>query len=55
MVAAFPTAPMLEYIPWLPDLFEEPVRVVDGAIVTPTAPGASTTMRPDSFERWRVA
>ncbi len=55
IVAAFPNAPMLEYIPWLLDLFEEPVRVVDGAIVTPTAPGASTAMRADLFKRWRVA
>ncbi len=55
IVAAFPNAPMLEYIPWLLDLFEEPVRVADGYILTPTAPGASTRMRADAFARWRVA
>jgi L-alanine-DL-glutamate epimerase-like enolase superfamily enzyme len=55
IVAAFPNAPMLEYIPWLLELFEEPVRVEGGSIITPTTPGASTTMRADSVSRWRVA
>ncbi len=55
LVAAFPNAPMLEYIPWLLDLFEEPVQVENGTIITPTAPGASTTMRADALDRWRVA
>ncbi len=55
LVAAFPNAPMLEYIPWLLDLFEEPVRVENGTILTPTTPGASTTMRADALARWRVA
>lgn len=55
LVAATPNAPMLEYIPWILELFEEPVRVVDGRIAVPQEPGASTRMRPDSVERWRVA
>jgi hypothetical protein len=53
-VAAFPNAPMLEYIPWLLELFEDPVQVVDGSIIPPTAPGASTTMRADACARWSV-
>jgi L-alanine-DL-glutamate epimerase-like enolase superfamily enzyme len=55
IVAAFPNAPMLEYMPWLLELFEEPVRVDGGSIVTPNTPGASTTMRADTFAKWRVA
>lgn len=55
LVAATPNAPMLEYIPWLLDLFVEPVKVVDGHIAVPQAPGASTELREDSLARWRVA
>lgn len=55
LVAATPTAPMLEYIPWILDLFEQPVTVENGYIRVPQEPGASTKMRVDSLERWRVA
>lgn len=55
LVAATPNAPMLEYIPWTLELFTEPVRVERGRIVVPQSPGASTALRPDSLERWRVA
>lgn len=55
LVAATPNAPMLEYIPWLLELFVEPVRVERGTVHMPQTPGASTTMREDSLRRWRVA
>jgi L-alanine-DL-glutamate epimerase-like enolase superfamily enzyme len=55
LVAATPNAPMLEYIPWTLDLFVDPVRVERGQVVVPQSPGASTAMRQDSLERWRVA
>jgi len=55
LVAATPNAPMLEYIPWILDLFEHPVQVENGSIRVPSEPGASTRMRSDSLERWRVA
>lgn len=55
LVAATPNAPMLEYIPWTLELFAEPVTVRDGQLVVPQLPGASTALRPDSLERWRVA
>lgn len=55
LVAATPNAPMLEYIPWVLDLFEDPVRVENGHIRVPQEPGASTRMRKDSLEKWRVA
>lgn len=55
LVAATPNAPMLEYIPWILDLFELPVQVEQGHIRVPEEPGASTRMRADSVERWRVA
>jgi L-alanine-DL-glutamate epimerase-like enolase superfamily enzyme len=55
LVAATANAPMIEYIPWIRELFTEPVVVADGRVVVPRAPGASTTMRPESLQRWRVA
>ena len=55
LVGATPNSPMLEYIPWLLELFVEPVRVEHGTVLLSETPGASTAMRPDSFERWRVA
>ncbi|GHO88076.1 mandelate racemase/muconate lactonizing enzyme family protein [Dictyobacter formicarum] len=55
LVAATPNAPMLEYIPWILDLFEDPVVVERGHIKVPDRPGASTRMRSDSVERWRVS
>lgn len=55
LVGATTNAPMLEYIPWILELFEEPVRVERGTVHLPRTPGASTTMRPDALERWRVA
>jgi L-alanine-DL-glutamate epimerase-like enolase superfamily enzyme len=55
LVAATANAPMIEYIPWTRELFTEPVMVDGGQVVVPRSPGASTTMRADSLERWRVA
>lgn len=55
LVAATANAPMIEYIPWIRELFTEPVTVTGGQVVVPQSPGASTEMRQDSLERWRVA
>lgn len=55
LVAATRNAPMLEYIPWILDLFEDPVEVREGMLHLPERPGASTTMRPQALERYRVA
>ncbi|OFX14356.1 MAG: mandelate racemase [Armatimonadetes bacterium RBG_19FT_COMBO_69_19] len=55
LVAATRNAPMLEYIPWILDLFEDPVDVREGVLHLPKRPGASTRMRKDAFERYRVA
>ena len=55
VVAATRNAPMLEYIPWILELFEDPVDVREGMLYLPDRPGASTSMRADAFERYRVA
>lgn len=46
---------VLEYIPWIRECFEEPIRVVDGHYQRPQQPGASTTPTPQAWERYRRA
>lgn len=54
LVMAHPACGLLEYIPWTLDCFVDPVVVKDGLYLTPTAPGAGTTLRPDALERFGV-
>jgi len=44
--------PVLEYIPWIKDAFEEPANVVDGCFLKPQRPGAGTTPTSDAFARF---
>ena len=46
-----PASSILEYIPWIKDHFQEPIRVRDGVYARPQQPGASTTPLPASFEK----
>lgn len=55
LVAATTASPMIEYVPWLKDCFEEPVRVHQGNVLLPEAPGASTTFKKPVFQKYRVA
>jgi L-alanine-DL-glutamate epimerase-like enolase superfamily enzyme len=50
-----PGCPMIECIPWLQEIFEEPADIRDGWFYVSDAPGASTAIRPDSFAEHRVA
>lgn len=43
----------IEWTDQLHEHFVEPARIVDGAYVAPTAPGAGVEMRPDSVEQYR--
>jgi len=45
-----PASTLLEYIPWIRNIFVEPIEVVDGDYRRPEMPGAGTTIRPDAFE-----
>jgi L-alanine-DL-glutamate epimerase-like enolase superfamily enzyme len=54
LVAATQNAEMMEYIPWLLEIFTEPVRHVNGVLQLPESPGATTTIRPDAFEKFRI-
>jgi L-fuconate dehydratase len=48
-VAATSRDRVLEYVDHLHEHFTDPVRIVDGRYLTPTAPGFSSTLRPDSL------
>lgn len=50
-----PATPVLEYIPWIKDAFEEPATVADGCFRRPEQPGAGTTPTKDAFERFARA
>jgi len=54
LAAVTPHCWMIEYIPWILDIFEEPARFEDGVIVVPDTPGASTTIKQEALERYAV-
>ncbi|WP_030441216.1 L-fuconate dehydratase [Actinoplanes subtropicus] len=43
---------VIEYVDHLHEHFVDPVRIVDGRYVAPTAPGLSAQMHPDSLKRY---
>jgi L-alanine-DL-glutamate epimerase-like enolase superfamily enzyme len=47
--------PMLEYIPWMRDCFEEPATVEEGHFVPPERPGTGTTLKADTLARYDVS
>ncbi len=55
LVAATSASTMIEYVPWLKDCFETPVRVKEGKVLLPLAPGASTTLGKNALKKHRVA
>jgi len=44
-----PACPMLEYIPWIKDAFEEPILVKGGEYCRPEQPGAGTTPKSEAL------
>ena len=44
---------MLEYVDHLHEHFVDPVRVTGGRYLAPTAPGFSTTLRPESLRDYQ--
>jgi L-alanine-DL-glutamate epimerase-like enolase superfamily enzyme len=50
-----PASGILEYIPWIKDHFLEPIAVQDGLYRPLQQPGASTTLRPESVDRFSKA
>lgn len=53
--AGHPASPMIECIPWLQDLFEEPADIRRGVFHVSSTPGASTTLTAEAFKTHRVA
>lgn len=53
--AGHAACPMIECIPWLQELFEEPADIRDGTFHVPDTPGASTTFAPGVLDKYRVA
>lgn len=55
LAAATPASNMIECIFWLQDIFEEPLDIRRGVFFLPETPGASTTIRHDMFDKFRIA
>lgn len=49
---AHPATSVLEYIPWIKNHFEDPIRVVDGSFALPQLPGAGMTPTVDALARF---
>jgi L-alanine-DL-glutamate epimerase-like enolase superfamily enzyme len=54
LLLSIPNALFLEYIPWVLDLFVDPVVVKDGILQPPRKPGASTEMKEEMITKYRV-
>ncbi len=54
LAAATPHCWMIESIPWIRDIFEQPARFEDGHIVISDEPGASTRIRRQALEEFAV-
>jgi L-fuconate dehydratase len=52
-VSAGTTDCVLEYVDHLHEHFTDPVRIVHGRYLAPTAPGFSATLRPESLRRYQ--
>ena len=52
LMAAIPHGLMMEHIPWLGPIFENPVQVQDGHALVPQEPGAGTAIRAEAIERY---
>jgi mandelate racemase len=54
LLAVTPTAHWLEYMDWATPILREPIRIVDGAAVTPDRPGAGLEWDDDAVARYRI-
>lgn len=54
LAAATPDCWMIEWIPWIREIFTEPVRFEDGFVIISDSPGAGTTIRDDVVEKYAV-
>ncbi len=45
---------MVEWIPWILDIFQEPVQFEDGFITVSDTPGAGTAIKPEALEKYSI-
>lgn len=55
LAAVVPHCWMVEWIPWILQIFQEPVQFEDGDIIISDAPGASTTIKPEALHEYAVS
>ncbi len=55
LAAATPHCWMIESIPWIREIFQEPARFEDGYLVVPEAPGASTAITPHVLDQYAIS
>ena len=54
LAAATPECWMIEWIPWMREIFVEPVRFEDGYVIVSDTPGAGTAIRDDVVEKYAL-
>jgi L-alanine-DL-glutamate epimerase-like enolase superfamily enzyme len=54
LAAATPHCWMVEWIPWIRDIFQEPVQFEDGNILVSETPGASTAIKSEALQEYAV-
>jgi len=54
LAAATPHCWMVEWIPWIRDIFQEPVQFQDGNILVSETPGASTAIKSEVLQEYAV-
>ena len=55
LAAATPHCWMVESIPWISDIFQEPARLEDGYLIVSEAPGASTAIKPELLDAYAIS
>ena len=55
LAAVTPHCWMVESIPWIRDIFQEPARLEDGYVIVSDAPGASTAIKPKVLEQYAIS
>ena len=54
LAAATPHCWMVESIPWIREIFQEPARLEDGYVVLSDTPGANTAIKPEFIAQYAI-
>jgi L-alanine-DL-glutamate epimerase-like enolase superfamily enzyme len=54
LAAATPHYWMVESIPWIREIFQEPARLEDGYVVPSDTPGANTAIKPEFIAQYAI-